>query len=169
MENFISFELQFRCDGCIAHGFNHTTDFLEEEEGEEEEFRSLGGKGGAEQEGRPDYCTCHLMETLIFKDTYRFLSSPLASLTDALRTKIKPAHCLSCENNNNNDVSCSQCANKSDAKTVFPNTFKFISETYGEQHLDLLLQKQIYPYSYITSWEVLRETELPPKTAFFNR
>ena len=157
VETFISFELQFRCDGCIANGHDHTDirEMQEEEEQEEEE----------EEKNPPDYCTCRLMETLLFKDSYRFLSSPLASLTDALKTKAKPTYCSSCKNG----ISCSQCATKPEIKHVFPNTHKFISETYGEQHLDLLLQKQIYPYSYIQSWDVLHETKLPSKAAFFNR
>ena len=34
--------------------------------------------------------------------------------------------------------------------------------------LELLLRKGVYPYSYITSFEVFDETELPPIEAFYN-
>ena len=34
--------------------------------------------------------------------------------------------------------------------------------------LDLMIRKQVYPYSYINSFEKFQEKMLPPKEAFFN-
>lgn len=34
--------------------------------------------------------------------------------------------------------------------------------------LDLFTRKGVYPYSYVTSFEVFRETQLPPQSSFFN-
>ena len=35
--------------------------------------------------------------------------------------------------------------------------------------LDLLIEKGLYPYDYINSWDKCEETELPPKEAFYSR
>lgn len=37
------------------------------------------------------------------------------------------------------------------------------------QHLDLLLQKGVYPYDYMDSWEKFGETKLPPQKSFYSK
>ena len=46
--------------------------------------------------------------------------------------------------------------------------FKITSKFYRGEQLELMTQKGIYPYSYMDSWERFNETELPPKSAFYN-
>ena len=47
-------------------------------------------------------------------------------------------------------------------KPMFRHTAKYFS---GE-HLDLMLQKGVYPYEYMSDVKKLRETQLPPKKSF---
>ena len=51
-------------------------------------------------------------------------------------------------------------------KDAFNNVKKFYAE---EDKLSLLTRKGVYPYDYIDSPEKLKETELPPKEAFYSR
>ena len=41
-------------------------------------------------------------------------------------------------------------------------------EEYSESQYKLLTRKGIYPYEYMTSWDRLEETELPPVEAFYS-
>lgn len=43
-----------------------------------------------------------------------------------------------------------------------------MAEHFGDDHLNLLLQKQVYPYDYFDGPHRFREAELPPKEAFFS-
>ena len=55
--------------------------------------------------------------------------------------------------------------------TYFPHTTTFFRHKFPDLNpskLDLLLQKGIFPYNYITSLGKLSETALPKKEAFFN-
>ena len=36
----------------------------------------------------------------------------------------------------------------------------------SQEHIDLLLKKGVFPYDYMTDWNVFEETKLPPKKAF---
>ena len=47
-------------------------------------------------------------------------------------------------------------------KLMFKHTTKYFSGEY----LDLMLQKGIYPYEYMSDTKKLRETQLPPKESF---
>ena len=51
------------------------------------------------------------------------------------------------------------------SKDAFSNVRRY----YVEDKLDLLTRKGIYPYEYIDSSEKLKETQLPPKEAFYYR
>ena len=54
---------------------------------------------------------------------------------------------------------------------AFKPVQRFLRLKYGvvdPVKLELLLRKGVYPYSYITSFEVFDETELPPIEAFYN-
>ena len=37
------------------------------------------------------------------------------------------------------------------------------------EHLELMLQKGVYPYDYMNSWDRMEETELPPKEEFYSK
>ena len=50
-------------------------------------------------------------------------------------------------------------------KDAFNNVKRF----YAEDKLSLLTRKGVYPYDYMDSPEKLKETELPPKEAFYSR
>ncbi|GBM80045.1 hypothetical protein AVEN_202552-1 [Araneus ventricosus] len=50
-------------------------------------------------------------------------------------------------------------------KSVFKETGKH----FPEDKIDLITRKGVYPYDYMDSEEKYKETELPPKEAFYNR
>eukprot|EP01048_Picozoa_sp_COSAG05_P023417 COSAG05_NODE_5063_length_1274_cov_0.869787_2_plen_330_part_00 len=37
------------------------------------------------------------------------------------------------------------------------------------EHLDMLLQKGVYPYDYMSTWDRFSETKLPPKSKFYSK
>ena len=37
------------------------------------------------------------------------------------------------------------------------------------EHLDMLLQKGVYPYDYMSNWDRFSETKLPPKSKFYSK
>ena len=49
------------------------------------------------------------------------------------------------------------------------DAFSNVRSYYAEDKLDLLTRKGIYPYEYVDSPEKLKETQLPPKEAFYSR
>lgn len=75
---------------------------------------------------------------LVFKDSYQFLNASLSTLVQNLRDKGE--HYFQ-------NVRC-----------CFANP----------KQQELLFQKGIFPYNYITSLDVLKETQLPPREYFFN-
>ena len=121
---------------------------------------------------------------LKFIDSYRFMATSLASLTNNLseinikdckkcmeRTKIKSA----CEyiNHNNNRLiyKCKKCNNKSyksinTLKEKFPNTYQFCNGDLNK--FILILRKGAYPYEYMDTWERFNETLLLPKKSFYS-
>ena len=42
-------------------------------------------------------------------------------------------------------------------------------EEYSENQYKLLIQKEIYPYEYMTGWDKFKETKLPPRGAFYSK
>ena len=49
------------------------------------------------------------------------------------------------------------------------DAFNNVKRYYADDKLSLLTKKDIYPYEYINSPEKLKETQLPPKEAFYSR
>ena len=49
------------------------------------------------------------------------------------------------------------------------DAFNNVKRHYAEDKLSLLIRKGVYPYEYMNSPEKLKETELPPKEAFYFR
>ena len=75
---------------------------------------------------------------LQFKDSYQFLNAPLSQLVRDLKDK---------------------------GKHFFVHT----KSVYNEPEMDdVIFQKGVFPYSYLTHLEVLDESSLPAKEAFFN-
>ena len=99
------------------------------------------------------------------QDSFRFLPGSLSKLVETLKTKTKPGTCLECKE----DLECNNCSAKLPPKDVFCRTHAYVQETFGEQHFDLLLSKQVYPYSYINSYAKLEEKCLPPPEAFYDK
>ena len=52
-------------------------------------------------------------------------------------------------------------------RNLQPDDFHNTKAVYP-QNTDLLTRKGVYPYDYISSIEVLTETQLPPKDSFYN-
>ena len=42
-------------------------------------------------------------------------------------------------------------------------------EEYTSEQYELLVEKGIYPYEYMSEWEKFKETKLPPKEAFYSK
>jgi hypothetical protein len=87
------------------------------------------------------YLTMSFSKHLVFKDSFQFLSSSLASLTSNL---------LSC------------------GKDAFVEMRKEFEE-YDDEKFELLLRKGVYPYDYMDNEARLSEDRLPPREAFFSR
>ena len=49
------------------------------------------------------------------------------------------------------------------------DAFYSVKREYGEKNLELLTRKGVYPYDYMNTTEKLKETELPPKEAFYSK
>ena len=49
------------------------------------------------------------------------------------------------------------------------DAFSNVKRYYAENKLELLTRKGQYPYEYMNSLEKLKETQLPPKEAFYSR
>ena len=49
------------------------------------------------------------------------------------------------------------------------DAFNNIKRYYADNKLSLLTSKGVYPYEYMNSPERLKETQLPPKEAFYSR
>ena len=47
--------------------------------------------------------------------------------------------------------------------------FNNVKRYYKDDKLELLTRKKVYPYEYMNSLERLKETQLPPKEAFYSR
>lgn len=78
------------------------------------------------------------LDDLVFKDSYSFLAGSLESLVSHLKTK-------------------GECYFQH-LKAIVPN----------QELRQLLYEKGVFPYSYLTSLDVLKERKLPPASAFFN-
>ena len=53
--------------------------------------------------------------------------------------------------------------------TLPKDAFNNILRYYADDKLSLLTRKGVYPYEYMNSPEKLKETQLPPKEAFYSR
>ena len=50
-----------------------------------------------------------------------------------------------------------------------PNQFNLLKENFPDNtNFNLLIRKGVYPYSYITNFNIFGETQLPPPSAFYN-
>ncbi len=75
---------------------------------------------------------------LVFKDSFEFLGESLATLVKNLHSKGK-------------------------------DHFHFVKQCFPAVHeQSLLFRKGVFPYNYVSSMDVLRDKQLPPKEAFFN-
>ena len=85
---------------------------------------------------------------LVFLDSYRFLQKGLADVAKSLDPK---------------DFKITE-------KYFSDCKFSSLERTKSEQSSQLMLikQKGVYPYEYITSLEILNETQLPPIEAFYS-
>ena len=84
---------------------------------------------------------------LVLKDTFAFLSSSLDKLVKTLKAK------------------------GGNMKDNFKNLYRYFKTQYHylpEEDFNLLLQKGVFPYEYMTSFETLHEQSLPPKECFYS-
>ena len=51
-------------------------------------------------------------------------------------------------------------------KTLSDNDFKYLTQEFGSQNLELLKQTGAYPYEYVNSFKRFREKKLPDKECF---
>ena len=92
-------------------------------------------------QGMEKYLSLSLGKHIIFKDSLMFLNSSLERLGKNLLAggKVQFRHLLK------------ECDN------------------YSAAQIDLLLRKGVYPYDYMNDWARFKETQLPPKTSFYNK
>ena len=53
-------------------------------------------------------------------------------------------------------------------KNLSDNDFKYLTEEFGSKNLELLKQKDAYPYEYMDSFKRFGEEKLPDKECFYN-
>ena len=96
-------------------------------------------------------------------DGFRFMSTSLSELVDNMSENFNSVECRSCTENNR----CEECKKLIEGLIKkFPSIYQFCNGYLNK--FILLLQKGVYPYKYMDSWEKFDETTLPPKEAFFS-
>ena len=53
-------------------------------------------------------------------------------------------------------------------KNLSDNDFKYLTEEFGSKNLELLKQKDAYPYEYMDSFKRFNEEKLPDKECFYS-
>ena len=53
-------------------------------------------------------------------------------------------------------------------KIVIGNDFKYLSQEFNGEQLNLLKQKGVYPYEYMSSFEKFSEDKLPDRCEFYS-
>ena len=53
-------------------------------------------------------------------------------------------------------------------KNLTENDFKYLTEQFGLKNLELLKQKDAYPYEYMDSFKRFSEEKLPDKLCFYS-
>ena len=53
-------------------------------------------------------------------------------------------------------------------KNLLKSDFKYLSEEFSDDLLELVKQKGVYPYEYIDSFEKFSEDKLPDRCKFFS-
>ena len=53
-------------------------------------------------------------------------------------------------------------------KNLSDNDFTYLSKEFDSKHLELLKQKDAYPYQYMDSFERFKEEKLPEKKCFYS-
>ena len=69
------------------------------------------------------------------------MPASLDKLVTNLRSKARPSTCEECEKSLPN--LCSSCVGKDPVEITFRYTYEFVKNTYGVEHLDALLSKQV--------------------------
>ena len=125
---------------------------------------------------------------LVFLDSYRFLQEGLSDVAKSLDSndfKITEKYFSNTSGNAFGMASPVTLSSSSELRSTPPAQFRrtayarltpdskssSLERTKSEQssQLTLIKQKGIYPYEYITSLEILNETQLPPIEAFYSR
>ena len=53
-------------------------------------------------------------------------------------------------------------------KNLSDNDFKYLTEEFGSKNLELLKQKDAYPYEYMDSFKKFTEEKLPDRKCFYS-
>ena len=53
-------------------------------------------------------------------------------------------------------------------KNLADDDFKYLTEEFGSKYLQLLKQKDAYPYEYMNSFKRFNEEKLPDKKCFYS-
>ncbi len=59
-----------------------------------------------------------------------------------------------------------ECKTVDELRQVFKNTSE---EFTNDEQFELMTKKGVYPYDYITSFDKLNDTKLPPQNAFYSK
>ena len=94
-----------------------------------------------------------------FIDSWQFLSTSLENLVSNLKKSDKPSE-------NDKKLKDDDIVDENYyLSKLFPHTYKAFGKLTREQ-FDLLTQKGVFPYEYMTSFDQFDETHLPPQKAF---
>ena len=53
-------------------------------------------------------------------------------------------------------------------KNLKDDDFKYLTKEFGSKNLELLKQKDAYPYDYMSSSKIFSEKKLPDEECFYN-
>ena len=53
-------------------------------------------------------------------------------------------------------------------KNLMDDDFKYLTEEFGSQNLEVIKQKGVYPYEYMDSFKRFNEEKLPDKKCFYS-
>ena len=115
-----------------------------------------------------------------FKDSFRFMATPLSKLVDNLTEDIHGDKCVDCKSDLSymkviDEALIFRCFNykKNYEKEInkklierFASTYKFCNNDLNK--FVMLLRKAVYPYKYMDGWDKFNETSIPNKESFYS-
>ena len=190
-ENYICFDVYFRCQNCInffefsfaqknelssnpQFPFECADFSIEEEEVEVEEEEGEGENAGRKGKYRTreisaPNCTCYEFLKLRVCDSYKHFVASLDKVIKSMKGKIKPQNCDVCFQLQRE---CDACASLLPEEQIFPHGARYIEERYSRTKTTLsdFTTKGYFCHEYLTDFNLLYTCKsLPPRELFYSK